>query len=71
MPCLKTKHVILCTSSINYSCPYCEQDYEDIGDKLPERINKSKVGYTTQKCKFCGERFKISADYMSQLVTFK
>ena len=59
----------ICTSNIDFRCPYCEKEYSDTYEKYLNRINKNKLGITTMKCD-CGKRFGIACDYAG-LVSFK
>jgi len=63
-------NIHICTSNIDFKCPYCEKEYSDTYGKYLNRINKSKFGITTMKCD-CGKRFGIDCWDYAGLVGFK
>ena len=70
MKCVATSTAILCFGGIDFNCPYCGTEYSDVDDRILNRINRSKNGYTTAKC-WCGKRFGIAVDYTGEMVGFK
>lgn len=55
---------------IDYKCPYCGITEWDVDDKLLDRCNRNKCGYTKIKCK-CGERIGFTYDIKSNATAFK
>ena len=57
-------------SNTNYKCPYCGTVKNDLNDKLLDRCNKNKSGYTKIKCS-CGWRYGFAYDMTGNAVGFK
>jgi hypothetical protein len=60
---------IICMARIDFKCPFCHKQYKDDNGMYCDRINKNKKFYTTVNCG-CGNSFKLTANYKSELVTF-
>jgi hypothetical protein len=68
MHCIRIYNGIVCLSGVDFSCPFCGKVYSD--EKYLDRIEQNKCGYTKVRCD-CGERFGVTYNYMSEMVTFK
>ena len=57
-------------SKIDFKCPYCGKDYNDINDKYVNRCNNNKSGITRITCE-CNNKFYMTYNYKSEAVSFK
>ncbi len=67
---IKINNGFLDFSGIKFTCPFCNKEFEDSDDKLTNRISRNKSLLTTVKCE-CGNKFKVTSNYKSELVSFK
>lgn len=56
---------------VDFNCPHCNTGHEDLDEKLLNRCNKNKCGYTKMYCKKCGKRFGFTYNYKSEAVGFE
>jgi hypothetical protein len=54
----------------DFICPHCKKQYNDSDDKLCKRINKAKTMIIQILCE-CGYKFKVTANFMGELVGFR
>lgn len=65
----KIKDGFIDLAKVDFKCPHCKKEYNDIDDKYLNRCNKNKSGITRIKCE-CNNIFYITYDYMSNAVAF-
>lgn len=56
-------------TNTSFSCPSCNEKYEDNEDKYVEKINESKDFIIKIKC-ICKQKFNLTVNYMGDYVTF-
>jgi hypothetical protein len=61
---------IICMAKIDFYCPYCGKKFIDKDDVYCNRINKNKSFTTKVKCE-CNNWFRLTANYKSELITWK
>jgi len=58
-------------AKVDFECPYCGTKHDDLDDKLLDRCNNNKSGYTKLYCKKCLKRFGFTYNYKCEAVGFK
>jgi transcription elongation factor Elf1 len=54
-----------------YICPYCNEEYYDINDKLFFDLDNKNINYVVIICKTCGYRFGVYYEYNGRIKTFQ
>jgi len=57
-------------SKIEFTCPKCKTQYDDLNETYLNRCNKNKYGFTRTKCKNCGVNFYVTYNYMGDIQSF-
>ncbi len=57
-------------ANLEFECPYCNKIHNDYDEKLNNKMDKNKCGYTKIKCD-CGEKIGVSVNMMGDMVGFK
>jgi hypothetical protein len=70
MTCIPIPNGIICMAKIDFKCPYCGRQYNDVDEKYMAKANTNKSGYTKIKCE-CGEKFGMTYDIRGDAVGFK
>jgi hypothetical protein len=65
-----SNNIFIDFAKTDFICPHCKKKYNDSDDKFYKRLNKAKTMIINIKCE-CGYTFKVTANYMSELVGFK
>ncbi len=64
------EHIYISFAKIDYNCPYCNLAKWDIDDKLLDKCNKNKCGWTKVRCE-CGKKYGFTYNYKSEAIAFK
>jgi len=66
---IEETHLHITFAKIDFKCPFCLKEYNDLDDKYVDRCNKNKSGTTSVTCS-CGKRFGMTYDITGQAVGF-
>ena len=71
MICKKIPNGIICFMKMDFNCPHCSKEYDDVDEKYLERMNKNKCGYTRIKCTGCKRVFGMAYGVTGQALAFE
>jgi len=67
---LMNKIISISFAKIDYECPFCHVTEWDADDKLLNKCNRNKCGFTKVKCE-CGETYGFTYNYKGEATAFK